>query len=529
MTLLQELATRQALQRPRAAAITMGADCLSYGELERMSNRIARVLRGLGVRRHDRVCLFLPKSPLTIAAMLGTLKADGIYVPVDLASPPFRVRKIVAAADPSVVFVKGDSGLKQGAALRDLQHAAIVSLDRVDVAAGDSDPLSYRNTPDDPAHILFTSGSTGDPRGVVVTHRNVTSFVEWATGYFGITESDKVSGHPPLHFDLSTFDIFGSLAAGAELHLVPPEANLLPHELAKFIRRFKLTQWFSVPSTMAYMAKHGAVRLNDFPTLKRVIWCGEVLPTPVLIHWMQRVPHAAFTNLYGPTETTIASSYHTVEACPIDDTEAIPIGRPCAGEELLIADEDLKPLSPGEIGELHIAGVGVTSGYWRDPQRTEAAFVPDPGAPRSGRRIYKTGDLCTLGSDGLVYFLGRKDSQIKSRGYRIELGEIEAALATLDNVRESAVVGVETDGFEGVAICCAFVPTETQQTSSDVRQRLRRLLPPYMLPSRWQTMTSLPKNANGKIDRRALRELFVAEAGVRHARVSVEVGDRPRI
>jgi amino acid adenylation domain-containing protein len=351
-----------------------------------------------------------------------------------------------------------------------------------------------------------------------VTHRNVASFVEWANGYFGISEADKLSGHPPFHFDLSTFDIYGSLAAGAELHLVPPEANLLPHELASLIRRSELTQWFSVPSTMAYMAKLGAVPEGGFETLERVIWCGEVLPTPVLVHWMQRVPNARFTNLYGPTETTIASSYHTVERIPSDETEAIPIGKPCADEELLILDDNLTPVPTGEIGELYIGGVGLTRGYWRDEEKTRAAFIPDPRAPDSGRRMYRTGDLCRLGADGLVYFLGRRDTQVKSRGYRIELGEIEAALATLQGIRESAVVGVETEGFEGIAVCCAFVPASADQTANEVRQQLRQLLPPYMLPSRWQVVTSLPKNANGKIDRRALRELF-AGAVNSHARL----------
>ena len=518
MALLQELLTLRASDNPTALAVRMGDEFLEYAGLEETSNQVARLLRDLGTDRHDRVCLFMPKSPVTVAAMLGVLKADCIYVPIDLASPPLRIGKIVAAADPAVVLVTGGAGSNHAQALRDgpLRDVEVISLEDVDLSAIDSDPLEYRNSSEDPAHILFTSGSTGDPKGVVVTHRNVASFVEWATGYFGISEADKLSGHPPFHFDLSTFDIYGSLAAGAELHLIPPEASLVPHELARLIRRSELTQWFSVPSTMAYMAKLEAVPEGGFETLERVIWCGEVLPTPVLVHWMQRVPNARFTNLYGPTETTIASSYHTVERIPSDETEAIPIGKACADEELLILDENLTPVPAGEIGELYIGGVGLTRGYWRDEEKTRAAFVPDPRAPSSGRRIYRTGDLCRLEPDGLVYFLGRRDTQVKSRGYRIELGEIEAALATLQGIRESAVVGVETEGFEGIAVCCAFVPASADQNPNEVRQQLRQLLPPYMLPSRWQVVASLPKNANGKIDRRALRELF-AGAVNRHA------------
>jgi amino acid adenylation domain-containing protein len=363
----------------------------------------------------------------------------------------------------------------------------------------------------DPVHILFTSGSTGTPKGVVITHSNVIHFIDWALRYFGTVPSDRISGHPPLHFDLSTFDIYGTLLAGAELHLVPPSLNLLARELAEFIRRNELTQWFSVPSTLSYLRKFDAVGWNDFPSLRRVLWCGEVLPTPVLRYWMQRVPHASFTNLYGPTEATIASSFFTVATCPPSDTDDIPIGRPCPGEELLVLDQELRPVPREEIADLYIAGAGLSPGYWRDEQKTKEAFLPDPRLPGDGRRIYRTGDLATNGADGLFHFVGRRDTQVKSRGYRIELGEIESALNTLDGLKDCAVVAVETGGFEGVAICCAYATdVEAPVPPTQVRKELGGLLPPYMIPSQWITMDALPKNVNGKTDRRALKEMFAS-------------------
>jgi acyl-coenzyme A synthetase/AMP-(fatty) acid ligase len=257
------------------------------------------------------------------------------------------------------------------------------------------------------------------------------------------------------------------------------------------------------------MAKFDVIREADFPALERVLWCGEVLPTPILMHWMERLPHARFTNLYGPTEATIASSYYTVPERPEDETEPIPIGTPCAGEELLVLDDQLAPVSTGEIGDLYIGGVGLSPGYWRDDEKTRAAFVPDPNTTDGSARIYRTGDLAKVMEDGLVYFLGRADSQIKSRGYRIELGEIETALNAFQELRECAVVGVETGGFEGTAICCAFAPAAGHEVEPpQLREQLAALLPAYMLPSRWHQMDALPKNVNGKIDRRALRELF---------------------
>ena len=234
----------------------------------------------------------------------------------------------------------------------------------------------------------------------MITHANVAAFVEWAVDYFGTKPADRISGHPPLHFDLSTFDIYGTFLAGAELHLVPAVANLVPHKLAELIRSSELTQWFAVPSTFTFMAKFGVVQPDAFPSLERVVWCGEVLPTPVLIEWMRAVPQASFTNLYGPTEATIASSYYTLPAIPENETDPIPIGVACAGEELLVLDEKLEPAPAGEIGDLFIAGAGLSPGYWRDEEKTAAAFVPDPRA--EGERIYRTGDLAKVQEDGLV-------------------------------------------------------------------------------------------------------------------------------
>ena len=364
----------------------------------------------------------------------------------------------------------------------------------------------------------------------MLTHANGVAFVEWAVEYFGIDASDRLSGHPPLHFDLSVFDIFGSLAAGSQLHLVSPQLNLHAPKLVQLIRDAELTQWFSVPSVLGYLAKFDAVAENDFPALRRVIWCGEALPTPTLIHWMKRLRHVSFTNLYGPTETTVASSYYTVPSCPRSDVEPIPIGEPCTGEELLVLDDELSPAALGEDGDLYIAGAGLSPGYWRDPEKTAASFIPDPRG--GGGRIYRTGDRAQVRDDGLVYFLGRSDAQIKSRGYRIELGEIEAAPHAFSDLREAAVVAIKSGAFDGWTICAAFVPQpETDIDSADLRTRLLELLPAYMVPSRWHTYPALPKNANGKIDKPALRERFSTErsTAARFSRSVMPDGRRLRV
>ncbi len=522
--LLQDYVRRQAEERPEAVALVMNEKRISYGQLEQASNQLARLLKAAGCKRGDRICFLMPKSPEAIISMLGILKADCLYVPIDSASPAARIAKIMEACDNRWILAAGSVANLLDELLAESRFRTFISVGWMeresptgknfrarfslkDLQNHSGEPLDWQNSPQDPAHILFTSGSTGTPKGVVISHSNVIHFIEWATKYFGMSSSDRNSAHSPLHFDLSTFDIYGTFAAGGQLYLVPAELNLLPNKLAEFIRTNELTQWFSVPSVLGYMAKFDVVKFKDFPTLKRLLWCGEVFPTPALIYWMKRLPKMSFTNLYGPTETTIASSYYTVSQCPEDERAPIPIGTGCDGEELLVLDGNLEPVQQGIIGDLYICGVGLSPGYWRDPEKTRAAFLPNPKDPLD--RIYKTGDLAKIGDDGLVYYIGRADSQIKSRGYRIELGEIEAALNALNCLEECAVVAINVNGFEGAAICCAHVSRPgTGITPAFLRKELAKLVPSYMFPARWKAFERLPKNANGKIDRPKLREEF---------------------
>lgn len=532
--LLQDWVGIQATQRSEAIAVVGKDNTLTYAQLEGMSNQLARILREGGCKKGDRVCMLMPKCPAAIVTLLGIYKADCIYVPLDPSNPPARLAKLLGACENTWILAAGpvanlleelvenetlrtslrvgwmDATPPRGAKLQ--TEFSVEALHSYSTA-----PLDQQNTRRDPAHILFTSGSTGTPKGVVITHANVIQFVEWANRYFGLDSSDRISGHPPLHFDLSFFDIFGTFAAGAQLHLVPPDLSLFPDKLAEFIRASELTQWFSVPAVLNYMAKFDVVKDRDFPTLRRLLWCGEVFPTSSLMYWMRRLPHVQFTNLYGPTETTIASSYYTVRQCPEDEKAMIPIGAACDGEELLVLDERLQPVQSGEVGELYIRGPGLSPGYWRDPDKTRSVFLPNPLSADPSDRIYKTGDLARVGPDSLVYFIGRADSQIKSRGYRIELGEIEAALHTLECLAESAVVAVESDQFDGMVICCAYVPAPgAEVTPALLRAELCKRLPRYMLPTRWLAFDQLPHNANVKIDRRKLKEEFLRHAAQAH-------------
>jgi amino acid adenylation domain-containing protein len=519
--LLHERVSLAAAGRLDATAIVMGSERVSYGQLERESNQLARLLIERGLRHGERVILLQPKAPVAIVSMLATLKAGGIYVPVDISSPPARVQRILDSAAPRLILATSraaalvdrlDLGAELGTVDGELPGsafgpAAAASFD-ADVLPGSGD-----GSAEDPAHILFTSGSTGVPKGVLITHAMVGAFLDWALAYFGHRPGERSSGHAPLHFDLSTFDIYGALCSGGELHL-PPPATLLPAQLASFVRESELTQWFSVPSTFAYMVSANAIEKGDFPSLRRVIWCGEVLAPAVLAQWMARVPTASYTNLYGPTEATIASSFYTVPSGRQDLNTAIPIGAPCTGERIHVLDPQLAPRAPGDVGELYIEGAGLSPGYWRDPESTRAAFIT---IPDGGRRLYRTGDLGRRDEDGLLHYAGRVDSQIKSRGYRIELGEIETALSAVSGVAECAVLAVPSEGFDGTAICCAWAPAAGAALDRPaLRRALAETLPSYMLPSRWlECEQQLPRNPSGKIDRRRLTASFAQPASAR--------------
>lgn len=525
--MIYDWSRKQAQTNGSQIAVSLHDDKLTYRELESESNKLAGMLIEQNLMPGDRVGLFMEKTPKTIIAMLGITKAGGVYVPLDPHSPAERVIKIIKSSDPSMLFVDHETTYQFQYLIHSDTDTGLIPWvwwSSKPLIHGDdfppqfiySDIQSQKNEshqvirdPESPAHILFTSGSTGQPKGVVITHKNVISFINWAVPFFNMKSGERTSCHSPLHFDLSTFDIYGAFASGCHLHLVPPDINIHPKKLSSFILENKLDQWFSVPSALSYLAKFKVIPKGGYPDLKRLIWCGEVFPLPSLQYWMKNLPDVQFTNLYGPTEATIASSYYTVNEPPDDLTE-IPIGTPCSNEKLIILDEDLRRMPIGEVGDLYIAGSGLSPGYWQDSDKTKAAFIWYTTEEGRRERIYKTGDLASLGKNGLVYFHGRSDYQIKSRGYRIELGEIEEALSRDEMLREYAVVPVQINGFGGTAIGCAYVGTEVKNgaLAPILKRKLKDKIPSYMMPQIWQEYDQLPRNGNGKIDRKRLTDYF---------------------
>jgi amino acid adenylation domain-containing protein len=518
MSLLQHRVTERAAARPEATALVWNGVRMTYGELESASNQLARLLVDAGCRPGDRAGVLMTKKPLTLVAMLGVLKAGAIHVPLDPVDPDSRLAPMLAATDCRWILAAGHVGrlLEEALGTAKLARTPQVGWMDQNAAGATSLPLlfelpdltAFPTTPpviirdSEVAQILFTAGSAGVPKAAMLTHAGLGQFLEWASAQFHIDSSDRMSQHAPLRSDLSTFDIFGALWAGAQLHLVPTELNLLPHRLTQFIREHKLTQWLSAPAVLNQWAKFDSLRQNDFPSLRRLLFAGETIPTPTLMYLMRRLPHVQFTNLYGATEASIGSAFHTMTRAPQSEFDSIPLGTACAGQRLHLLDEQLQPVPDGETGQLCLSGVGVSPGYWRDPDSTQAHFIEVPDGAGGTERCFRTGDRARRGTDGLYYFCGRQ-------GHRIDPARIEAVLHALPELLESAAVGIPSIGFDGAMVCCAYVPSPGAEPRVEyLRAALAARLPNYMLPVAWMRYEKLPRTAGGKLNRSLLAERF---------------------
>lgn len=495
----------------RTAAVGPGDSAITYEELARHADLLAGFLIARGVRRGDRVGVVLPKSLQSVTALFGIMKAGAAYVPVDCTAPPDRIRTILTDCRIRALVI--DSRLAQVARLLDDPPLAAIVL----VGAGGQDGLPHA-TPwqaalesggsaerpprslADLAYILYTSGSTGVPKGVMLTHRNASSFVEWCSEVFAPTEQDRFSSHAPFHFDLSVLDIYLSIKHGATLHLISEEIGRNPRELARFIAANRLTVWYSTPSILTLLLQYGHLEDHDASSLRLVLFAGEVFPVKHLRELQRRWPRPAYYNLYGPTETNVCTYARLPPRIPDDRELPFPIGVPCAHCRTLVLDAEGREVPEGHEGLLHVAGPSVFQGYWNRPAENAAAFLL-----RGGECWYNTGDVVRWDPvDGFI-FVGRKDRMVKRRGYRIELGEIEQALYKHPRVREAAVVSIP-DAESGVQII-AFVAADDGCTPSIVELKTfcARHLPAFMSPDRFVPCHRLPKTSTDKIDYQALR------------------------
>jgi len=508
-------------------AVFAEARTLSYHKLHGLATRIAATIQSHPeFSQVPLTAVFGYRSPTAFAGILGTLLAGNGYVPLNRTFPTDRTEVMFERSGCRSIIVDTGSLPQMGNLLDRADQSILVILpDAPEVSDyfrqwprhtffGLQDLCSSgawrepAQTPDAIAYLLFTSGSTGIPKGVMVNHLNVTSYIEYMVDRYEITERDRLSQMFDLTFDLSAFDMFMAWERGACV-CCPSQKTLI--KPGKFIRDMELTVWFSVPSTVAFMKQLGMLKPRQYESLRLSLFCGEPLPVSSATAWLEAAPNSVLENLYGPTELTISCTLYRwdQDRSPGEsELEIVPIGYPHPGMNVLVADQSLNEVAPGEEGELLMNGPQMSLGYWKDPEKTAAAFVIPPG---KSELYYRTGDRVRrpIGNRPLTH-LGRTDFQVKVLGHRVELGEIEAVVRKISGVEGVIAVGwpVTSSGCDGIEV---FLEGEVKDRDI-LRNAVASVLPGYMVPRRFHCMDKLPRNVNGKFDRKAI--LKSLEAGV---------------
>ncbi len=515
---------RNAARVPHRPAITIGDKARTYAELEDDVKALAATLM---VNRPaggvPLTCVLGQRTFEGFAGILGALCSGHGYVPMLPNYPAARLVKMIDRSESDVLVV--DPGGKR--VLPDVLAAVakpllVVTLgftvegaDPRHTYVSSEDLLSAEQwhepqvTPDDIAYLLFTSGSTGEPKGVMVAHRNIERFLDWAVERYELGEQDRFSHMFEVTFDLSLFDLFAPWTVGGCLCVPDMRQRLLP---AQYVVDANISVWFSVPSTARLMKETRTLTPGCFPDLRLSLFCGEALTVSVGRTWMECAPAARTENIYGPTELTLACTTYPMGDAMEAESEngVVPIGTPFEQMRAKVLTPEFTEVAPGELGELALAGPQVTLGYWRDAERTAAVFITPPG---ESEVFYRTGDLVRRPSseDEPLKFLGRIDSQVKVRGYRVELGEVEAALRDAAQVDDAVALDwprSESGGAEGIV---GFITGQGHDDKAILRAMATQL-PRYMVPAQLRMLEAFPLNTNGKIDRKALRAILDAEA-----------------
>jgi amino acid adenylation domain-containing protein len=511
--ILQQLLTKSAARYPEKTAVWARGRSLTYRELDERSNQLAHLLVERGIQKGDRIGIYFPKCVESLVAMLGIVKAGAVYVPLDPSAPADRVGYIISNCGIRALVTREDKyrGLDQ-ATRESLEFHLLIDSAPKSPAAGAvlwpalanypaKDAPQVTLTETDLAYILYTSGSTGRPKGVMLSHQNALTFIEWCAEKFHVTSEDNLSNHAPLHFDLSVFDVYNALEAGATVHLVTEDIALFPTTLANFIETHKISIWYSVPSALTLLLLHANLDAAKLSHLRIVLFAGEVFPMKYLQQLANLLPHVELYNLYGPTETNVCTFYK-VERDRLNSMDKLPIGIACENTEVFaVNDADQVVTEVGGTGELYARGPSVTYGYWADEEKTHKMCVPNRFQKNFEEKMYRTGDLVSFGADGNYYFLGRRDSMIKSRGYRIELGEIETALLSHAAVKEAAAIAIPDD-VVGSRIRAVVSFHDGQSVKPvELQTYCSAKIPAYMIPETIEFRQDLPKTSTGKVDR----------------------------
>jgi amino acid adenylation domain-containing protein len=510
---------RHAELTPDAPAIVVRGATRSYGELQQNAARWANAVLGASHSQPQRIGVFAYRSEVSYTGTLAALFTGAAFVPLNPTFPPEKTRAMIVQAALDAIIVDKTCAAQLSSVLAGISVPLLLTpelsaprFDDVDVPILDAEELRQTAvlgklpplTAEDIAYLLFTSGSTGAPKGVPVTHGNAVHFMNVMSQRYDITSNDRFSQTFDQTFDLSVFDLFMAWSNGACVYSLSTIELLAP---TKFINRNELTVWFSVPSLPAQMIRRNTLTPASMPTLRWSLFCGEPLPVRTAQLWQQAAPNSVVENQYGPTELTIACFVHRwnpEESPALCQNDVVPIGRPYPGLGAMLVDENLNPVPDGEPGELCVTGAQTSPGYWHDDAKTAERFVNLPISPYETRRFYRTGDRVVRLEGGEYIFLGRADYQIKVLGHRVELGEVEAALRQHPSVEHAVAVGWPLNQLSADAVLAFVSGNGVDETI--LIEKAKEILPPYAVPQKLFFVDQMPLNANGKIDRRALQE-----------------------
>ena len=506
---LQELIESQAIKHAVGTAVicdhdkVFGVPSLTYTQLNDKVNQLAHLLRTEGVLPGNLVALMAERSFAMIIGILGIVKAGGAYLPVSPDNPPDRIDYMLKDGGIKVLLVQNKTANRVGFG------GLIINLDDMDIYRGSTANPAILNKPRDLAYVIYTSGSTGKPKGVMIEHRSVVNRLHWMQQAYAINESDVVLQKTPYYFDVSVWELFWWALQGAKLCFLMPGGERNPLAIVETIKKHHVTVMHFVPSMLnvflEYLDGKPAGVLNSLASVRRVFASGEAL-TPSHVRKFNDIwggkTGARLTNLYGPTEATVDVSYFD---CPAhNDFDNIPIGRPIQNTRLYVI-RDGAQTAIGEAGELCIAGVGLARGYLHNAALTDEKFTDNPVNP--GERIYRTGDLARWLPDGNLEYLGREDYQVKIRGLRIELGEIENTISEYPGITDCVVLVKRYS--ETVILIIAYVVCKSDLEVEALKQYLKKRLPDYMIPNRFEKIDEMPLTPSGKADRKALPEPLI--------------------
>jgi D-alanine--poly(phosphoribitol) ligase subunit 1 len=500
ITNILEFLENSASRFPDKTAFADEHTSCTWQELRQTSRKIgSRLARS--VRPRSPIPVLAEKSVSTVQLFMGIVSAGCFYVLLDPSQPPARLSRILSVLDANTLITDA-SGQK---ALENLAFTGqVLTWEALKDAEEDPKCLAAvrcQSLDVDPLYAIFTSGSTGTPKGVLVSHRSVIDFIGYFTDLFHITEQDVIGNQAPFDFDVSVKDIYSALKTGARMEIIPRRMFSIPTELLDHLCRREVTTAIWAVSALCIITTLNGFSYRIPDRLNKILFSGEVMPVKHLNAWRQALPDAVFVNLYGPTEITCNCTYYIVDRT-FAPGETLPIGRAFPNEKVFLLDEENRAVTePGKAGEICVSGTALSLGYYRDPEKTNAAFVQNPLNSRYLETIYRTGDLAHYGEDGLLYFESRKDFQIKHMGHRIELGEIEAALDSVDGVTRSCCLYLEEKG----KIAAFYQGTADRK---QIAASLGNFLPRYMFPNLYRQVDVFPMTKNGKIDRKELKKLY---------------------